>query len=143
MDVVVVDASVAIKWVYSEELSDQAVALRENSSLIAPELLIAECDNILWKKVRLGQFSREEAMIAGAALTMAQVELVPLAGLALGALRLSLEIDHPAYDCFYLELCRIRGVPMVTADDRLVRKLQTATSLRIPKPIALSAVSSF
>lgn len=141
MEAVVVDASVAIKWVYSEELSAHAMALRERNMLIAPELLVAECGNILWKKVRRGEFSREEAMIAGAALRLAQVQLVPLAGLARGALRLSLEIDHPAYDCFYLELCRIRGIPLVTADERLIRKLEAVKVLPVPRPIALSAIS--
>ncbi|APH70171.1 type II toxin-antitoxin system VapC family toxin [Aquibium oceanicum] len=137
----VVDASVVIKWVYSEELSQQAVAVRKKYQFVAPGLIVAEWSNILWKKVRRGEFTREEALIAAAALHRAGLELVPSAELALGALRLSLQLDHPAYDCFYLELSRLRDIPMVTADDRLARKLVAATDLPFPPVVALSRIS--
>jgi len=42
----VIDASVAIKWVVSEPGTQEALALRQHR-LIAPDLLIAECANIL------------------------------------------------------------------------------------------------
>ncbi len=119
----VVDASVAIKWVYSEELSQQAVALRKSHHLLVPDLIVSEWSNILWKKVRRGEFTSDEALIAAASLLHAGLELVPSEELANGALRLSLQLDHPAYDCFYLELSRLRNLPFFTADDRLVRKL--------------------
>jgi hypothetical protein len=47
----VIDASIAIKWVIEEEGTKEALALRSRA-LSAPDLLIAECANILWKKVR-------------------------------------------------------------------------------------------
>lgn len=40
------------------------------------------------------------------------------------ATRMALELDHPAYDCLYLELAIRRGCRMVTADERLIRKLR-------------------
>ncbi len=137
----VVDASVVIKWVYSEELSQQAVAVRKRYLFVAPDLIVAEWSNILWKKVRRGELTKEEALIATATLHRAALELVPSAELALGALRLSLQLDHPAYDCFYLELSRLRDIPMVTADDRLARKLAAATDLPFPPIVALSTIS--
>ena len=39
-----------------------------------------------------------------------------------GAARLAIELDHPAYDCIYLALALERGVPFVTADQRLLRR---------------------
>jgi len=46
-----IDASIAIKWVIEETGTQEALALRECARLIAPDLLIPECANILWKKV--------------------------------------------------------------------------------------------
>ena len=48
----VVDARVAVKWVIQEPGTAEALELRRHQSL-APDLLIAECANVLWKKVRL------------------------------------------------------------------------------------------
>jgi predicted nucleic acid-binding protein len=48
----VIDASIAIKWVVQEEGTEDALALRTRAELIAPDLIIAECANILWKKVK-------------------------------------------------------------------------------------------
>ena len=39
MNTLVVDASIAVKWVVEEEGTPQALALRERAKLIAPELL--------------------------------------------------------------------------------------------------------
>jgi predicted nucleic acid-binding protein len=47
----VIDASVAIKWVVRETGTQEALSLRQHR-LVAPDLLVAECANILWKKVR-------------------------------------------------------------------------------------------
>jgi predicted nucleic acid-binding protein len=55
----VIDASVAIKWIIDEEGSPAALALRKHS-LAAPDLLMAECANILWKKSRRGELSTDE-----------------------------------------------------------------------------------
>jgi len=42
----------AVKCVIEEVGTQRALALRQRAKLIAPELLIAECENILGKKVR-------------------------------------------------------------------------------------------
>ena len=50
MSTFVIDASIAVKWVVEEHRTPEALALRQKAKLIAPELLVAECANILWKK---------------------------------------------------------------------------------------------
>ena len=56
MNTLVIDASIAVKWVIEEDGTPEALALRQNAKLIAPELLVAECANILWKKSKGASF---------------------------------------------------------------------------------------
>jgi len=121
----VVDASVAIKWVVAETGTAEALALIGNR-LLAPALLQAEAANILWKKVKRGEMSANEAGIAARLLASFGVEFrSPDRGLT-RALELAMALNHPAYDCVYLALAEERGVPMVTADEKLIRLTQTA-----------------
>jgi predicted nucleic acid-binding protein len=119
----VVDASIVVKWVVEEDGTPEALALRRDATLIAPELLIAECANILWKKVKREELSREEALFAARLLQAADIELAPTRSLLEAATRLALTLDHPGYDCLYLALAAERNCPFVTADERLIRKL--------------------
>lgn len=119
----VIDASIAVKWVVEEEGTPQALALRQQTKLIAPELLVAECANILWKKAARGELSKEEAILAAKLLQSAEVELLPMRSLFETATNLAIELDHPAYDCIYLALAVENDCPFVTADERFLRKL--------------------
>jgi predicted nucleic acid-binding protein len=119
----VIDAGVALKWVVEEPGTPEALSLRQKAKLIAPELLIAECANILRKKVQRDELSQQEALLAARLLQGADVELLPTRSLLEAGTRLAIELDHPAYDCLYLALAIARDCPFVTADDRLLRKL--------------------
>jgi predicted nucleic acid-binding protein len=70
--------------------------------LSAPDLLISECANIIWKKVRLGELSDAEAMVAIRLMISADIELVPAIQLAPRAVQLACLLGHSAYDCMYL-----------------------------------------
>lgn len=132
MSLLVVDASVAVKWVYYEELSEAAQALREGHQFVAPDFFLAECANILWKKVSRSELAGELAKISIEVLAAAGVELVPTREVVSRATRLAIEIGHPAYDCCYLSLAKIRGLDFVTADERLLRKLAQSRSDDLP-----------
>lgn len=134
MDAAIVDASVAVKWVIEEEGSEMARRL-SRIPLEAPDLLLVECANILWKKVRLGDLERAEATERLDRLLRAPVRLVASRELLPPALELSLELRHPIYDCLYLALAQRRGVPLVTADERLVSALRRR---RIPSLAVVS-----
>ena len=77
MNTLVIDASIAIKWVVEEDGTDLALALRQKARLMAPDLIVAECANILWKKVQRKELSKDEALIAARLLQSAEMELVP------------------------------------------------------------------
>ena len=123
MNSVVIDASVAIKWVVDEADSDAAVAVLESRSLLSPDLLIAECANILWKKVWRRELTTDEAIIAARTLQQADIDILPTRHLMDAATRLAIDLNHAAYDCIYLALAMEHGCPLVTADDRLRRKM--------------------
>jgi predicted nucleic acid-binding protein len=119
----VIDASIALKWVVQEDGTDQALVLRQHAKLIAPDLLVPECANILWKKVQRKELTRDEALLAARLLQGAEIELLPTRSLLEQAARIAIELDHPAYDCLYLALAMENGCRFVTADERFIRKL--------------------
>lgn len=123
----VVDASVAIKWVVEEPGTAEALALRRYR-LSAPDLLIPECANILWKKARRQEMSADEASLAARLLEHADVELTPMRRLLEPATRLAIQLDHPAYDCLYLALAQFTGCSFVTADAKFCAKLKGQVS---------------
>lgn len=125
----VVDASVVVKWLVPEDGSAEALALRDRHSFAAPDLLFAEVANILWKKVSRGQASGDEALEALSALGHLAIEAYSSRDLFEDACRLSLKLDHPAYDCFYLITAARLDTVLVSADERLMRKLAAVHSL--------------
>ena len=125
----VVDANVVTKWLIPEDGTPEALALRENRTFAAPSLLFAEVSNILWKKVSRRQVLLGEAMDALSVLRHLDIDIYSDSDLYEDACRLSIEIDHPAYDCFYLITAARLDTLLVTADEKLVRKLANAHSL--------------
>jgi hypothetical protein len=74
---IIVDASVAVKWVVSESGSTEAAALLDGDRLGAPTLWLSEASNALWAKVMRQQLTAEEAR--GQAADLADAPIVPLA----------------------------------------------------------------
>jgi predicted nucleic acid-binding protein len=123
MRVAVVDSNIAIKWVIDEPDSDEALSLRGRFRFIAPDLLVPECANTLWKMVSRSYISTEAAEVAIAAMSRDRIELVPTRELLLDAFRLSVAIDHPAYDCIFAALAMREKCALVSADTKFTRKL--------------------
>ena len=113
----VVDSSVAVKWYAAESDSERAAALIPHP-LIAPDLIRAEVANALWKKLRLRQIARAQAVDALPHLSRT-ITLLPSEAFAEDAFELSLELGHPVYDCFFLVLARTLDFPLITSDKRL------------------------
>ena len=119
----VVDASEAMKWVLDEPGDREARALVEGSeALIAPELIVAEVLNAIWKRL-LREAEVRQGPRPAAALPKVLAHLRSLPPLAARTLELSAELRHPAYGCFYLALAEERRAKLVTADRRLLSRL--------------------
>ena len=143
MNTLLIDASIAVKWVVEETGTARALTLRQKARLIAPELLVAECANILWKKVQRKELSPEEALLAARLLQGAEVELLPTRSLLGAATRLAIELEHPAYDCLYLASAIENDCPLVTADERFARRLaQTGRRALRTRVISLESAAA-
>jgi predicted nucleic acid-binding protein len=128
----VVDASVAVKWVMPESGSTAAAALREDDShLIAPAIVIAEIGNALWKKTSRGEIEKREAISAFHLAVSHFAELIPLDDLHQTAFELAIALRHPIYDCFYLALAERERCALVTADAKLVAAGKRAKGIEL------------
>lgn len=128
----VVDASVGIKLFLVEELSDRADALFAHLSdplpvrFYVPDLFYIECTNILWKYVHRFGYPSAAALQDTADLVRLPMQVIPAAILAESALSLAVAYGITAYDAAYAALADQLSVPMVTADEALVRRVQDA-----------------
>ncbi|NQV81812.1 MAG: type II toxin-antitoxin system VapC family toxin [Alphaproteobacteria bacterium] len=140
MTSLVIDASVAIKWVVGEPGTDDALSLRRHN-LYAPDLLVSECANVLWKKVRRGELHPDEAHAAAQLLERADLHLEPSRRLMRRTTELAIALDHPAYDCLYLALAESLACDLVTADERLRDRTEAArvavNALSLPQAATL------
>ena len=120
----VVDASVAIKWLVAEEDSDAAHQLVAGSDdLHAPRLMASEIVNALWRKARLGEVETGRAGVLMAAVTEMPVRWNTDETFCADAGRLAISLDRPVYDCVYLALAHRIGARVVTADVRFANAL--------------------
>lgn len=120
----VVDASVALKWVLPEEGRDRALGLLTEDELIAPDLLHVECANALTMRVRRGLISPVDASDALHVILNAPVLIRTSASLVSKAHDLSIELQSTAYDSLYLALAVAEGAVLVTADEKFARAVQ-------------------
>ena len=130
-----VDASVALKWFLDEQHGDVARMLAERNDLCAPVHIIAEVLNGLWKNKARGVISSKAVLRAVPVLPPHFAELTELTPLSLAAVRISLELDHPVYDCLYLADAERRRMPVVTADLKLLNRLKNTRFQRLAEPL--------
>lgn len=116
----VLDASVAIKCVLEEPGSDHARRLAAGPTPpLAPELILAECANVVWKRVHRQLIHPTAAPRLLVALAAVSAKLLPLGILTADALAIALEFDHPVYDCYYIAAAIQNDATLATADERL------------------------
>lgn len=125
---VVIDASVALKWVLDEADAEAADALL-SEELIAPSLWLVEAANALWRRARSGQITADEAFERLAELLNAPVAATRIEDDLGAAAGLAGRLDHPVYDCLYLALAIREDTHLVTADRRFHAALERAPDL--------------
>ena len=124
---IVVDASVAVKWYLPEADYEQAAALlRGSDKIAAPELARVEVTSAITRRVRLGELSASLAVAACAAwhraLASGVVTLSPNEADLSRAIAFAIELKHPLQDCLYLAAAARQQAPLVTGDLRFLEK---------------------
>ncbi len=122
----VVDTSVSVKWYFPEPGHRAADALLAEAidgqrELLAPDLIVAEFTNTLWKKIRREECSADDAEQILDLWEVDRPRLVETAPLAGRALELAVRLGHPVHDCLYLAAAIEHEAAFVTADARLAR----------------------
>lgn len=126
--VLVVDASVAVKWLIREVDSGVAEALSARL-LAAPSLVLVECANALWRRAKAGEVPM--SVLAGKmrALRRAPLRLEPLERHLDHAVELAVGLRHSVYDCVYLAMALASGAQVVSADRRFVSAVRRRPDL--------------
>jgi predicted nucleic acid-binding protein len=125
----VVDASVCVKWVVEEDHSLKAALLLECDALHAPDHWQAEAVNVLWARVFRGDLAAADAEERMGVLLRAPVLGAPIAPLMRRAFSISVAHTVTVYDSLYVALAEDRDLPLVTADERLVRRMSSDAAL--------------
>lgn len=115
----VVDASVAIKWLLPEAYSEECLALLgRNEPILVPDFLMTQVGNGLAKRVKTGDLKPGWTEHAMSALLRLPLLRVPVSELAVDAMGLASHGKRPFSDAVYLALAVREGVPLITADWR-------------------------
>jgi len=127
----VVDASVAVKWLVLEEMSDVAKELYgAGDHLVAPRLITTELANALARKTMQGMLTRYEAQYHFSSLSQFLPDLMDVDELIEPAFENACILRHPIYDLIYLEAARKIDAQLVTADRRFTAKIASTDLAR-------------
>ncbi len=122
---VVVDASVAVKWFLPEIHAEEALRLLSPGLvLLIPDLLYSEVGNILWKRVRSGEITPDEASALLQVLGDLPLVVHPSWPLVMSAMEIACNTGRTVYDSLYVALAVRENALLVTADERLYNALQ-------------------
>lgn len=132
--IVVLDASVLIKWFIKEADSETALRFKDDLlhgkiNIILPDLAFYEIVNVLRFKTGIG----EEAVrsILPALFDLGMEIITPSQQLLQDALHLSFATDLSVYDCIYLALANELGAKLITADKRIVRQAEPLSKVKL------------
>jgi predicted nucleic acid-binding protein len=126
----IVDASVAVKWIVEEPLREEALDLVREHDVVVPDLLPAEVRNALVNRVRRRLGTVEEARTAATAFRAIPLIVERSSDQLERAFDLALAFEHPIYDCIYLALAIARNLTLITADGRMFDLAQQVPDLR-------------
>lgn len=116
----VLDASAAVRLILADPAAaDLAERVGGAALVLAPELMLTELANTLWKHrraERLNDLDPQELLAEARELVD---RLEPDRHLQAEALALACHLNHPVYDCLYLALARREAASLISSDRRL------------------------
>lgn len=131
---IVLDASVVVKWYVNENHTQNAEKLLDGSyELHAPELILPEVCNIIWKKVIRGELTSSEGTQIVSAFSSQSIETHPHKPILNAAFIGAESTQQTVYDWTYLALAVSLSCQFVTADERffnVISKTKLSGSLK-------------
>ena len=124
MSDIVVDSSVAAKWILPEPDSAEARRLISHRSMTGERLLVLdlaliEVANAIWKRHHQRIIATEEARELLGRLLRMPVQVQPSTRLLDSALEIAAKYDRAIYDALFVVLAQDLKLPGVTADEPL------------------------
>jgi predicted nucleic acid-binding protein len=125
----VVDANVALKLFFIQPLSNRADALfayleaNAHTRFYVPDFFYAECVSAFANYVRLAKYPATSAQQDMTELRDLALHVTPTTNLATEAMELAIAHRISGYDAFYVALAIHAEVPLITADEKLVRAM--------------------
>lgn len=117
---IVLDASAAVNIAQgTEEGKAFEGLLFSGEKIISCDLMRVEVASALWKYVRAGLNTSEEARAKMNAILSLVDEFVPVEELGVEVLSESIRLDHSPYDIYYLVTARRTGATLMSTDKRL------------------------
>lgn len=137
MNRIVVDASVAAKWLLppgNEPFSEKALQLLERYvnteiQILVPDLFWVEMGNLLWNAARTGRCTRDYAKDTLGKVTAQKFPTVPSIVVLDSAFEIACDSGRTVYDCLYVALAEAFEAEFVTADEKLVNALAARYSV--------------
>ena len=121
----VVDASVAVKWYFSEGDSSAALRLLSGDhALVAPDLLFVEFGNTLWKRTQRGEITTADSLEILRDLFLVPFDIQPSRKYLPHALELAVGSGRTVYDSLYISIAILSGCAVITADRRLLNAVR-------------------
>jgi predicted nucleic acid-binding protein len=121
----VVDASVAIKWFFPEIHAEAALRMLEGRhALRAPDLIIAEFGNVLWKRFLKEEISGKEAVTVTDAFLALPLQVESSRALIPVAMQIACSARRTVYDGLYVAMAVVHQCQLITADSKLYNALR-------------------
>ena len=136
----IVDASVALKWLVLEDDTAQALDLLAATTLAAPIFLQIEVGNALWKKHRRGEFGADFDPTSFIERIGSFVEMIDETPMIPRAAQIAVALGHPIYDCVYLAMAETLQRPLITADKRFLAALAGTDLAPLVHPLVQNPV---
>lgn len=124
---IVVDASVAVKWFVPEKDSNKASdLLRREHKLLSPEIIRIEVAAALTRRLRTKELSEENTLLLlrdwHDHLALQAISLQATIQDFEAATMLSIQLGHQLQDCLYLAVANRFDIPLITADVKFFNK---------------------
>jgi predicted nucleic acid-binding protein len=136
----VLDSSIIARWFLGDDQDPLVRSAQSFRSEIkagallvhAPELMIVEVANALWKQIRFGGLAPNDAERSMTELLAVDLTLHRHAESVSGALALAISHGITAYDATYVHIAKNRGLPLWTLDHKLAQAVTGAIDVRVP-----------